>query len=98
MIRPMLGETLRGWGSSDPDDLAVVLCAALHAAGAPASVVFRTNEDGAVAAIEVRSGERIVGSFPCAPMSIGKRKADVLAKAIEAAANHVVSRPPDTTT
>lgn len=92
---PMLGETLRGWGSADPDDLAVVLCAALRAAGAPSSVVFRTNEDGAVAAIEVRSGGRIVGTFPCAPMRVGKREADELAKAIKAAAD-VVGRPPDT--
>ena len=37
----MRDETLRGWGSADPDDLAVVLGAALRAAGVEFRIRFR---------------------------------------------------------
>lgn len=45
----MRDETLRGWGSADPDDLAVVLGAALRAAGVEFRIRFRFAGVGDVA-------------------------------------------------
>jgi hypothetical protein len=75
-------EILTGWGGSDPDDLAVCLCAALHAAGKPAHVEFRCEEGKAVA-IQVFSDDRLMGEFPCQPIATAHM--DALAGGIERA-------------
>lgn len=81
----MYGENLTGWGGADPDDLAVVICAALAKAGRPYRVVFGFA-DGKACAIHIYSGEPLVCSLALAPIEMTRAFARTLAGGIEALA------------
>lgn len=84
-------EILIGWGSSDPDDLAFVLCAALRAAGVPCRVAFAFDmNEMSVRSIDIFSGKRLVARLPC-DMTMSNGFAMRLANAIEAAARELPS-------
>lgn len=83
------------FAASDPDDLAVLLCAALNAAGVEHHVVVKL-EGKVISAIEVRRGKRegnfggvgsLIASLPVGPVGLGLEEAHglLLAEAIEAA-------------
>lgn len=83
------------FAASDPDDLAVLLCAALNAAGVEFHVVVKL-EGKIVSAIEIRRGRRegsfggvggLIASLPVGPVGLGLEESHglLLAEAIEAA-------------
>lgn len=80
-----------GFAASDPDDLAVLICAALNAARVEFHVAVKL-EGKKMVAIEVRRGRRgeggvLVASLPCGPVGLGVEESHglLLAQAIEAA-------------
>jgi len=66
-------ETIGVWGSADPDDLAVITCAALRAAGVACSIRFKMSGELAVAIELFRGSDRsvLVASFPIQPIEAG---------------------------
>jgi hypothetical protein len=93
--RPELGwgstplESFCGFGASDPDDLAVLLSAALNAAGVEHHVVL-VVEGKFVKAIELRKGKRgengpYIARVACGPADIGAANEMLLERAIEEA-------------
>jgi hypothetical protein len=77
-------ETLRGWGSVDPDDLAAVLCAAVRAAGVEARVQMQFLRPLCAVAIEVTHPDgTVIASFPLGELTIGDDEALTLCAAIE---------------
>ena len=84
----MSDEALTGLGSRDPDDLAVVVCAALRVAGVDAKVRFKRSASGAVVAIEVVEGHTLVASIPTFPVHLP----EVLAEGIELMADVLAER------
>lgn len=88
---PALSESFHTLGASDPDDLAVLLCAALNIAGVENYILCRI-EGRMVVAIEVRRGKRdegfgggLVASLPVAPIELGAGNVEILERAIETA-------------
>ena len=85
----MRDETLRGYGSSDPDDLAVVTCASLRVSGHEPMVDFECNHQGAVVAIvvyrrgiaaaRVRVARFDVGGMRATSMQLSTLAASILA-------------------
>lgn len=94
-LDPSLREgLLPTFAASDPDDLAVLLCAALNAAGVEHHVVVKL-EGKLVTAIEVRKGKRegnfggvgsLIASLPVGTVGLGSHGL-LLAEAIESAAS-----------
>jgi len=72
-------ETIGVWGSADPDDLAVITCAALRAAGVACSIRFKMSGELAVAIELFRGSDRsvLVASFPDSTNRGGRRSDDV---------------------
>ena len=79
---PSKAETLQGWGGSDPDDLAIVCCAALRYAGTPYSVAFDVS-DGRATAVHILSNGRLVGVFPMHPTVVSAETLAMLTASIE---------------
>lgn len=74
------------FGASDPDDLAVILSAALNGAGVEHRVLIKV---GVEAAIELRRGKdgrgMLLASLPLGNVEIGEANAMLLGQAIEEA-------------
>jgi hypothetical protein len=72
-------------GSTDPDDMAIVLCAAIFRAGIEPRVLFRVKNDHAIA-IEVHAPfGNLVAILPMQPIALGDVADGTLALAIVAA-------------
>lgn len=69
-----MNEVLYGWGGADPDDVAVVLCASIIAAGRVPRLSFRVEGTNVVSIRVLRSEHDrwlVVADLPCHPMTEG---------------------------